>query len=686
MDWQDSGASPLPLSDEELVKAIATLSTEQGIQLLIEQQNLRQSQINSHSESAAEASIDENLQSSESVAQPQENKFPLINGVPEESTKFEGATAEAQVQEQPLVQPVDHVAQLSFEEALGVIPEPIDEVEIAFESEPVDQKDSSSTDVAAALNALYGVASVSTVDSTEVENNTVASKAETIPAVSESNLVDDLILQFGGEADEEPQKIQTATNSLTQPLKASGRSVWSLISNWSGTGALVAAMAIGYFFASSGNSLGSLLLGGFVGFVILGFIFAFSALAARRGRAMQLVLARAAFGVSGNIIPSSILILARVLALAVAILLFAIGAKYLFPAANQPQQYNVDFFGISTVLPAESLTVVVLAVLILIFGLIRGRAIEVTRIVVAAMSLIAIVTPTIISEFTGTVAYRGDLSIAYPAALGLASSLIVVFGLLFGTSSSDEIQNLRADTSIPKFVAAGLLNWLITGTIALTAGFVLAKQDLTTPTMLFLAGFTAIILFVGLTTIFTGTVNQFLGLRISKPSPILKVLLGLVVMAFAIFLDLSTSPTMLLANITAVLPLAGIPVAAWLGIFTMDTIIRKTDFHMVSLDKNYGFYGGWNLANLLGWLYATAMGFGLIQSNLSGFTWVGYLAVWLPISDSLLTANLGVWVALAIGLLVPLVMGIHRIRNQEEETIAIAARRTELAELELDGN
>ena len=43
-----------------------------------------------------------------------------------------------------------------------------------------------------------------------------------------------------------------------------------------------------------------------------------------------------------------------------------------------------------------------------------------------------------------------------------------------------------------------------------------------------------------------------------------------------------------------------------------------------------------------------------------------------------LEANLGIWIALAIGLITPFIVSIPRIRQQEKEVSAIEARRSEL--------
>ncbi|MQW23512.1 MULTISPECIES: cytosine permease [unclassified Lactococcus] len=108
----------------------------------------------------------------------------------------------------------------------------------------------------------------------------------------------------------------------------------------------------------------------------------------------------------------------------------------------------------------------------------------------------------------------------------------------------------------------------------------------------------------------------------------------------------------------------GVPIAGWSGIFLAELVIRKKDYDEKALFDAKGRYGSVNWVSLLGMIVASIVGFGFMTSTVSGFTWQGYLfnsflpkAVWGY-------SNLGVFIALLIGFIVPF-FNIKAIRKQE---------------------
>jgi hypothetical protein len=124
-----------------------------------------------------------------------------------------------------------------------------------------------------------------------------------------------------------------------------------------------------------------------------------------------------------------------------------------------------------------------------------------------------------------------------------------------------------------------------------------------------------------------------------------------------------------------------VPVAAWSGIFVSDVLIRRIAYHEVSLSRSYGFYKGANLTNLIGWVFAVIVGWGLLPSNLVEFQWLGFLSDFSSNQEFWSQSNFGVVIAFAIGLLLPVAAGIPRIKNQEAEVLAIEARRNDLKDV-----
>jgi hypothetical protein len=124
-----------------------------------------------------------------------------------------------------------------------------------------------------------------------------------------------------------------------------------------------------------------------------------------------------------------------------------------------------------------------------------------------------------------------------------------------------------------------------------------------------------------------------------------------------------------------------VPVAAWSGIFVSDVLIRRIAYHEVSLSRSYGFYKALNLTNTLGWLIAVILGWGLLKSELVEFQWLGFLADITSNAEFWAQSNLGVVIAFAIGLLLPVTAGIPRIKRQEREVLLIEARRNDLKDV-----
>lgn len=112
-----------------------------------------------------------------------------------------------------------------------------------------------------------------------------------------------------------------------------------------------------------------------------------------------------------------------------------------------------------------------------------------------------------------------------------------------------------------------------------------------------------------------------------------------------------------------------VPVAAWAGIFAAEMMIRTRRFHAPSLLARGGVYPDVRWVNLIALALITALGFGLTSSTVPGLAWQGFLfpLIGLQSEDPLATSDIGVFVALALGLVVPLVSGIPAIRRQEAD-------------------
>lgn len=154
-----------------------------------------------------------------------------------------------------------------------------------------------------------------------------------------------------------------------------------------------------------------------------------------------------------------------------------------------------------------------------------------------------------------------------------------------------------------------------------------------------------------------------LGFRVSRSGA--TMIVGVLVFAVAIALGFTV-----INIITVFRDLAStlaVPVAAWAGIFAAEMIIRRRRFDTESLIARGGVYPDVNWLNLSMLLIASAIGFGFTSATVTGLGWEGYLftAVGVPLASPLGSTNVGVLIALAIGLLTPLVAGVSTIRRQE---------------------
>jgi hypothetical protein len=161
---------------------------------------------------------------------------------------------------------------------------------------------------------------------------------------------------------------------------------------------------------------------------------------------------------------------------------------------------------------------------------------------------------------------------------------------------------------------------------------------------------------------------------------ILQPLLGLVVLAAAVFAVLRLGGEGFWFNFAGYSLTLAVPIGAWAGVFASDVLIRRIAYHEVSL-TSYGFYKPFNWVNLAGWLTAVVVGFGLIQASPQEFFWQGFLVDLSANPAFWQESFFGVVIAFAIGLLLPVALGIPRIKKQEAEVLSIEARRNDLKDI-----
>ena len=113
----------------------------------------------------------------------------------------------------------------------------------------------------------------------------------------------------------------------------------------------------------------------------------------------------------------------------------------------------------------------------------------------------------------------------------------------------------------------------------------------------------------------------------------------------------------------------GVPVAAWCGVLLADIALRRRDYADDDLYRPAGRYGDVQPVPVGLVLLGTVLGWGLVTNTAAGWLdWQGYLLAPFGLGGkdgAWAFANLGVLVALAVGLLGTLLTARSRVRAQE---------------------
>ena len=497
-------------------------------------------------------------------------------------------------------------------------------------------------------------------------------------STAQPTLVDEVILAVGGESDGFPliePEDSTGASQVASPaepdIEAGKYGFGALLATWNGTGNLLFLIAAGFIAASLGLNLVTVAAGAFGAMAAAGFGFGTAALSARRGRQPQATISRAAFGVRGAAIPMVLVMLAKYAATSVATIGCVFALVWFFPALPAYLtigEARVDSFYIVL------LVLLVLSTFVTVLGSAARYIVTAAVAVITLMAVLVILGATAASS-PATLSFTGSIDAG--KALALASALIILVSVIWGTTAADETPLLRSRIPAPQLLASGLLSHAILGTLAVLAGY--AYFGIQAPWLKneFVGGGFALLAVLALSHQLRRSADSFTGFGLSG-TRWWVVVLSSVLVAVAVFAGhLFTDENTLKAAALSLLPVAGVPVVAWLAIYGMDSVLRRDDYHEVSLLRDYGFYGKLRVTNLAGWLLAVVVGFGFVESNVPGFGWLGYLGRPLGFAATGSQADTGVWLAFVIGLLSPL-LTLSKIRDQEAEGRALLARHKEL--------
>jgi purine-cytosine permease-like protein len=425
---------------------------------------------------------------------------------------------------------------------------------------------------------------------------------------------------------------------------------------------------------------------------------AVGSMAAARASSSLTVVSRAAFGVWGNSLPATLMWVVK--------LFWAAAFVYFASRVISPLIFNQPWFaGVAEqlVFPAEftaSLFVLVPFVLAAtILAAVGGQ------VVLRLQQVTAVVTVIGLGTFVYFVANSYSLqdlaqgeAITAPSLIDLGLFTLALFGFAVLSFAGDFARKLPADTPGAKvfflsFVSTlflplltgvlGLL-WLFMAGDTLGSSFtneVLATVAASAPVWVFVIFVVA----VGLSILYVVTASMYSLsgnlIGIAKIPGWAAALIGAVLVLSAVL-----APSLLVAvstlheSVLELVLLAAVVAAAWAGIFVSDALVRTRGYHEVSLTREYGFYGRFNLANTFGFLLAVGLGFGYLSGGPQVSSWTGYLGDITPEIFEIAGSNIGIAMAFGLAALFPVIFGIPRIKKQERNLAELDQRRQELKE------
>lgn len=472
-----------------------------------------------------------------------------------------------------------------------------------------------------------------------------------------------------------PARAPRVEQSALEPTPAelrSGRSV-RLFWLWFAVNASVVSVALGAVLLGMGMSLRQSILSALIGVAVSFLPLGLGTLASKWSGQPTMVVSRATFGTAGNAIPAVLAFVTRLVWAGA--LLWLLGTGVAEVLVGSGLLGDVPRFGLALIVSATGL---VIAAVLAGLGF---RAIAALGAVVTALGVVLVGALIVL-----TVPYV-DLGAALSLADGpwvlMASGAVLVFsvvGLAWANSSGDIARYQAKGTygssavlwstfgaTIPAFA---LISWgaLLAASNPFVAGGLVSNPVDIIARMLPVWYPVPLVLAVGLGLIAAATLALYsggfallaLGIRSSRPVSVLIVVIvtGAITAGLAL---LVVDMTTLFRDVVTTL---AVPVAAWAGIFGAETMIRTRRVHSPSLLAAGGVYPRVRWVNTVMLLVITAIGWGFTTAVVAGLQWQGYLwgVLGIPLDSALGASDIGVGVALALGLLTPLAAGIPALR------------------------
>ncbi len=443
---------------------------------------------------------------------------------------------------------------------------------------------------------------------------------------------------------------------------------------WCAANIAVLGISYGSFFLGFGVSFWQATIAGLLGTVLSFLLVGLVSLAGKRGSAPTMVLSRAAYGVEGGKVPA-----------ALSYILLVGWETVLVSLATLATATVFDRLGWGGGDATKIIAFILIAGVVVFSGVFGFNVImRVQTILTIALAVLTVGYVLLTVGHINLGAVNSLPSGSPQAVLGTLIFAATGFGLGWVNSGADYSRYLPRNVSSMAVVAWTTFGAAIAPVLLVVYGVLLAGSDsnlnsaiasdpvgaLTTllPTW-YLVPLVAIGGLIGgaiLDIYSSGLALLTLGLRIPRWSAagidgVIMILGTIYVVWFA---------KNFITPFEGFLITLGVPIAAWCGVFLADLLLRKRDYAEADLYSSRGRYG------LISWvavgttIVATFLGWGLVTNSLADWLhWEGYLLNPLglgPKDNGPWTyANLGVFVALAVGFLGQFVLGRSQIAKQE---------------------
>ncbi len=448
---------------------------------------------------------------------------------------------------------------------------------------------------------------------------------------------------------------------------------------WFAANVSVLAISYGSFIVGFGISFWQATAAAVVGIVASFALCGVVALAGKRGSAPTMVLSRAAFGVTGNAVPAFLSWVLLVGWETVLVSLASLGTATVFGELGWGGGDATKVIGFLVT------AVLVVAAGILGFDVIMRLQTWITiATIVLTIGFVALTLDQV--DWDAVSSAPSGSTQAFIGALALVAT---GFGVGWANTAADYSRYLPRTSS-----GGGVFGWTTFGgaaaPIVLTLfGILLALSStdlsdaiagdpigaLTTllPTWYLVPFFVVAVLgLVGgavLDIYSSGLALLTLGIKVRRPVAAaidgLLMVLGAVYVVF--FADDFIGPFM------GFLITVGVPIAAWAGVFVADLLQRRAPYADAELYDPRGRYGSFHAPGVLLVVVGTFLGWGLVTNGLADWlTWQGYLLDPVGLGGkegAWAYANLGVFVAFAVGFLGWLLLGRSTVARQEREGV-----------------